>query len=146
MLPAPRGVSPVAASFIAFLCLGILRVLLATCRCCVRPATALTASEQTPPFLAEILMRSRAFLPLFFLSFFCSCSNHRVVMTRLLSHETCSLEICLISSTSSIFKERAYKCVGRSGLEPPASRLSGVCSNQLSYRPECKLQRTLGVL
>ena len=25
--------------------------------------------------------------------------------------------------------------VGRSGLEPPASRLSGVCSNQLSYRP-----------
>jgi hypothetical protein len=27
--------------------------------------------------------------------------------------------------------------VGRSGLEPPASRLSGVCSNQLSYRPAC---------
>ena len=27
--------------------------------------------------------------------------------------------------------------VGRSGLEPPASRLSGVCSNQLSYRPIC---------
>ena len=25
--------------------------------------------------------------------------------------------------------------VGRSGLEPPASRLSGACSNQLSYRP-----------
>ena len=38
--------------------------------------------------------------------------------------------------------------VGRSGLEPPASRLSGVCSNQLSYRPICndgiRLQRTLG--
>jgi|LakMenE01Jun11ns_1017448.scaffolds.fasta_scaffold9557606_2 hypothetical protein len=70
MLPAPRGVSPVAASFIAFLCLGILRVLLATCRCCVRPASAVyTASAKlTPPFLAEILMRSRAFLPLFFLA------------------------------------------------------------------------------
>ena len=25
--------------------------------------------------------------------------------------------------------------VGPSGLEPPTSRLSGVCSNQLSYRP-----------
>ena len=40
--------------------------------------------------------------------------------------------------------------VGRSGLEPPASRLSGVCSNQLSYRPisndGVRLQRTFGVL
>ena len=26
--------------------------------------------------------------------------------------------------------------VGRGGLEPPTSRLSGVCSNHLSYRPE----------
>ena len=26
--------------------------------------------------------------------------------------------------------------VGPGGLEPPTSRLSGVCSNQLSYRPE----------
>ena len=25
--------------------------------------------------------------------------------------------------------------VGLSGLEPPTSRLSGVCSNQLSYQP-----------
>jgi len=34
--------------------------------------------------------------------------------------------------------------VGRSGLEPPASRLSGVCSNQLSYRP-ANNQRTCGL-
>ena len=27
--------------------------------------------------------------------------------------------------------------VGLSGLEPPTSRLSGVCSNQLSYKPIC---------
>ena len=26
--------------------------------------------------------------------------------------------------------------VGSSGLEPPTSRLSGVCSNQLSYEPK----------
>ena len=26
--------------------------------------------------------------------------------------------------------------VGLSGLEPPTSRLSGVCSNQLSYKPK----------
>ena len=28
--------------------------------------------------------------------------------------------------------------VGSSGLEPPTSRLSGVCSNRLSYKPEGK--------
>ena len=28
--------------------------------------------------------------------------------------------------------------VGRGGLEPPASRLSGVRSNHLSYRPTCR--------
>ena len=28
-----------------------------------------------------------------------------------------------------------YPMVGTSGLEPPTSRLSGVCSNQLSYVP-----------
>ena len=33
---------------------------------------------------------------------------------------------------SSVERERM---VGRSGLEPPTSRLSGGCSNQLSYEP-----------
>ena len=31
---------------------------------------------------------------------------------------------------------RRGRVVGPGGLEPPTSRLSGVCSNQLSYRPE----------
>ena len=30
--------------------------------------------------------------------------------------------------------------VGPGGLEPPTSRLSGVCSNQLSYRPELQAE------
>ena len=39
--------------------------------------------------------------------------------------------------------------VGSSGLEPPTSRLSGVCSNQLSYEPISggdKESRTLDLL
>ena len=35
--------------------------------------------------------------------------------------------------------------VGTSGLEPPTSRLSGVCSNQLSYVPKFILALTLRV-
>ncbi len=33
--------------------------------------------------------------------------------------------------------------MGLSGLEPPTSRLSGVRSNQLSYRPRCSGSRLL---
>ena len=35
----------------------------------------------------------------------------------------------------SFFRAANCTLVGPSGLEPPTSRLSGVCSNQLSYRP-----------
>ena len=33
---------------------------------------------------------------------------------------------------------KSYKPMGLSGLEPPTSRLSGVRSNQLSYKPISK--------
>ncbi len=35
--------------------------------------------------------------------------------------------------------------VGLSGLEPPTSRLSGVRSNQLSYRPIDIMERVMGI-
>ena len=35
--------------------------------------------------------------------------------------------------------------VGLSGLEPPTSRLSGVRSNRLSYKPICGLDRMLRI-
>jgi hypothetical protein len=35
--------------------------------------------------------------------------------------------------------------MGLSGLEPPTSRLSGVRSNQLSYRPIFKMERVMGI-
>ena len=36
---------------------------------------------------------------------------------------------------SPLFPKHLRVLVGTSGLEPPTSRLSGVCSNQLSYVP-----------
>ena len=43
-----------------------------------------------------------------------------------------SLRVSLLSAFASGSPTRAFALVGRSGLEPPTSRLSGECSNQLS--------------
>ena len=41
-----------------------------------------------------------------------------------------------VTSAKPTITPRNLRClVGSSGLEPPTSRLSGVCSNQLSYEP-----------
>ena len=48
------------------------------------------------------------------------------------------LSICVKRRYSAAFfpeLKRAAGMVGSSGLEPPTSRLSGVCSNLLSYEP-----------
>ena len=51
-----------------------------------------------------------------------------------------------------LFSAKAFKPMGLSGLEPPTSRLSGVRSNQLSYKPigirqppafPCRLQHSI---
>ena len=44
-----------------------------------------------------------------------------------------------ISSFRTDFRNLTIALVGTSGLEPPTSRLSGVCSNQLSYVPIVKI-------
>ena len=50
---------------------------------------------------------------------------------------TSGLELSTIIAyvSSSSFPDVLRRLVGTSGLEPPTSRLSGVCSNQLSYEP-----------
>ncbi len=45
----------------------------------------------------------------------------------------------------SVFKDQMFLLVGLSGLEPPTSRLSGVRSNQLSYRPILIMERVMGI-
>ena len=47
------------------------------------------------------------------------------------------------SSTTELLRNNGM--VGLSGLEPPTSRLSGVRSNQLSYRPKNELERVKGI-
>jgi hypothetical protein len=43
-----------------------------------------------------------------------------------------------LSLLSAFSLSPAFDLVGLGGLEPPTSRLSGVRSNQLSYRPSIK--------
>ena len=50
-----------------------------------------------------------------------------------------SLSLSLFLYSVFMVRNSAYKCavVGLGGLEPPTSRLSGVRSNHLSYKPIC---------
>ena len=48
--------------------------------------------------------------------------------------------------SSSVRPRVTQSVVGPGGLEPPTSRLSGVCSNQLSYRPLKRSAQTPGQL
>ena len=42
-----------------------------------------------------------------------------------------------IAIRAAPFKPSPFRVVGSNGLGPSTSRLSGVCSNQLSYEPMC---------
>ena len=46
-----------------------------------------------------------------------------------------------LSVLYSVFRVYRFALVGLGGLEPPTSRLSGVRSNQLSYRPMYGIER-----
>ena len=47
----------------------------------------------------------------------------------------CVFRLIGLSEPYLLSKGLAFKLMGLSGLEPPTSRLSGVRSNQLSYKP-----------
>ena len=47
-------------------------------------------------------------------------------------------KVQFISGLTLNLTAKSYKPMGLSGLEPPTSRLSGVRSNQLSYKPILK--------
>ena len=45
-----------------------------------------------------------------------------------------------IEPTSTMLFRNRFRLMGLSGLEPPTSRLSGVRSNQLSYKPTMEME------
>ena len=47
----------------------------------------------------------------------------------------CGAQVLLLALECQTFNLRITRMVGLSGLEPPTSRLSGVRSNRLSYKP-----------
>ena len=57
------------------------------------------------------------------------------------SYLLCFLELCIQFSRYMGLEQLSFRQVGLSGLEPPTSRLSGVRSNRLSYKPGCILFR-----
>ena len=51
------------------------------------------------------------------------------------------MQLSIYGAIASAIVDTIKYLVGTSGLEPPTSRLSGVCSNQLSYVPVIKFFR-----
>ena len=104
--------------------------------CCVRPGTSHAPVLHffvSDTYLTRSCVSSFRFLCLTaVLARHDSSATLRILLTTL-DHTIKSLLVYGIN----LFCCQRANCsnVGRSGLEPPASRLSGVCSNQLSYRP-----------
>ena len=68
-----------------------------------------------------------------------------LLLSSLLSLSRLFVLLCFSSMRFSRCALLGYtKLVGWSGLEPPTSRLSGVCSNQLSYQPMFNLVEMIG--
>ena len=49
------------------------------------------------------------------------------------------MQLSIYGAIATAIVQHLRALVGTSGLEPPTSRLSGVCSNQLSYVPVINL-------
>ena len=64
-------------------------------------------------------------------------------LSLLLSSSLFALFVAIVQLSRCFFPE--FLLVGWSGLEPPTSRLSGGCSNQLSYQPTPVASVVLGV-
>ena len=93
----------------------------------------LLVPRHSPCALCSLTMCSRFALNKLNLPFRnCSYYPKQIVSTLFL---VITLDFCLLP-LSSFQSTVAFRLVGSSGLEPPTSRLSGVCSNLLSYEPK----------
>ena len=116
--------------------------------CCVRPGTS--HAPVLHFFVSDTYLTRSCVSSFLFLCLISALTRHdSSAMNRfLVTTPDRSIKSLLVYGIN-LFCYQRTNCsnVGRSGLEPPASRLSGVCSNQLSYRPMCndgvRLQRTL---
>ena len=66
---------------------------------------------------------------------FLGCLNLFVRLNRIFDHFQYSVFKVQTMITNVIIQTIIIDCLGLSGLEPPTSRLSGVRSNRLSYKP-----------
>ena len=73
------------------------------------------------------------------------CLNLFVRLNRIFDHFQYSVFKVQTMITNVIIQTIIIDCLGLSGLEPPTSRLSGVRSNRLSYKPLCVF-RTICIL
>ena len=112
LLAFPRNVSPLAASFIAVRCHG------------------------HPPYALNLLVLSLHRC----LVFYCQYAQGNLIaysafLVEMIGFEPTTYGLQSHRSPTEPHPHTSKLLVGRGGFEPPTSRLSAACSNQLSYRP-----------
>ena len=87
-------------------------------------------------YLSQSIVTSFTSLSFLYLNLLCSCQSTYTCKRASFGGNKWTRTINIIAYVVLHFSLQPYGClVGTSGLEPPTSRLSGVCSNQLSYVP-----------
>ena len=127
LLAAPRGLSQLATSFIAYLRQGIHTHALSSLTIRFAPRTEQIPPKSATPGLASRLSRLRGGA-----LETCGCPSIFSCQRSLPENLRSQLPH---SSLRTLTAEFFRRMVGLGGLEPPTSPLSGVRSNHLSYRP-----------
>ena len=138
LLATPRSVSPLVASFFGSQCQGIPLALFI--------AWPHVNGDDLSTIPSRLSRSNHARITCFgFLAKFCSffLPYNKYYFIALLNHKSWFLS--LFSFQGAIYYKRrkrgvaTKKVVGSNGLEPSTSRLSGGCSNRLSYQSERKV-------
>ena len=141
-LTAPHSLSQLVASFFGSQCQGIPLALFVAWPCVLLGSQKLISCRDLLFEIVDFAFWMFSHSPRFICFLFIQFSMYtQTKFWRILFSKFDFVELFVPISRLQVLQSKillrftSWTLVGSSGLEPPTSRLSGVCSNQLSYKP-----------